>query len=103
MYRENERQWSTYNFEVADTAMLTQHFVDYEQECRRCLEPRCRWRRTTTCSSARTPSTCSTRGAPSPSTDRVAYIARVRDLARLVSRAYVKSVTPDEPEAVEAA
>src|SRR5580765_5167494 len=29
VFRENERQFSTYNFEEADVAMLTRHFDDY--------------------------------------------------------------------------
>ena len=28
-----EREYSAYNFEHADTAMLTRHFADAEQEC----------------------------------------------------------------------
>ena len=38
IYRENERQWSAYNFEVADTEMLFRHFDDHERECGRCLD-----------------------------------------------------------------
>ena len=38
MSRENERQFSTYNYEVADTAMLARHFDDHEAEAGRCLE-----------------------------------------------------------------
>lgn len=35
---ENEREFSTYNFEVADTAMLFRHFDDAIAECKNCLE-----------------------------------------------------------------
>ncbi len=38
IYRENERQFSAYNFEQADVAMLFRHFDDYERESRRLLE-----------------------------------------------------------------
>ena len=34
VYRENERQWSTYNFEEAPVDVLTRHFDDHEAECR---------------------------------------------------------------------
>jgi glycyl-tRNA synthetase alpha chain len=40
VYRENERQWSTYNFEVADTEALFHEFDARERECARCLESR---------------------------------------------------------------
>jgi len=33
VYRESERQYSTYNFEKADTEMLFRHFADAETEC----------------------------------------------------------------------
>jgi glycyl-tRNA synthetase alpha chain len=33
VYREAERQYSTYNFEKADTDMLFRHFTDAETEC----------------------------------------------------------------------
>ncbi|MDR0915166.1 MAG: glycine--tRNA ligase subunit alpha [Endomicrobium sp.] len=32
MYLENEKQWSSYNFEHADISMLKQHFNDWEKE-----------------------------------------------------------------------
>lgn len=38
IYRENEREFSAYNFEQADVAMLFRHFDDYERESRRLLE-----------------------------------------------------------------
>ena len=38
MYLENERQYSRYNFEVADTDFLFQEFNDREAECLRTLE-----------------------------------------------------------------
>ncbi len=38
VYLDNERQFSTYNYEVADTAMLARHFDDHEAEAGRCLE-----------------------------------------------------------------
>jgi tetrameric-type glycyl-tRNA synthetase alpha subunit len=38
VYLENERQFSTYNYEVADTEMLARHFDDHEAEAVRCLD-----------------------------------------------------------------
>ena len=38
VYLENERQYSRYNFEVADTDFLFQEFNDREAECLRTLE-----------------------------------------------------------------
>jgi glycyl-tRNA synthetase alpha chain len=38
VYLRAEREFSTYNFEVADTALLFRHFEDAEKECRLLLE-----------------------------------------------------------------
>ena len=48
----------------------------------------CRCRRTTRCSSRRTPSTCSTRAARCRVTERAAYIGRVRKLAAPFAQLY---------------
>ena len=37
VFLENERQFSAYNFEAADTDMLRRHFADAEAECRALL------------------------------------------------------------------
>ncbi len=37
VFLDNERQFSAYNFEVADTGMLARHFQDAETECRALL------------------------------------------------------------------
>ncbi len=37
IFLENERQFSAYNFEAADTEMLRRHFADAEAECRALL------------------------------------------------------------------
>ena len=96
VYLRSEQQWSAYNFEVADTAMLTRHFDDHERECHACLErglPLPAYDQVLKCSHAF--NLLDARGAISV-TERVSYIARVRDLARAVARAYVASVEPDE-------
>ena len=38
--RENEAEYSAFNFEHADTEMLTRHFDDHERECTRIIEKR---------------------------------------------------------------
>ncbi len=40
VFRENEAQGSAFNFEHADTEMLTRHFDDHERECKRMTEKR---------------------------------------------------------------
>ncbi len=52
--------------------------------------PGCRCPPTTTCSSARTRSTCSIPAAAIAVTDRAAYILRMRRLAQAVARAYLE-------------
>ena len=89
VYRENERQWSHYNFELADVDVLRRHFDDHERECRRCLEaglPLPAYDQVLKCSHAF--NLLDARGAVSV-TDRVSFVARVRDLARAVAQAVV--------------
>ena len=38
MHLQSEREFSKYNFEIADTDMLFRHFEDYSNECKRALE-----------------------------------------------------------------
>ena len=38
VYRENERQWSVYNFEEAPVDVLMRRFAEHEEECRRLLD-----------------------------------------------------------------
>ena len=52
-----------YNFEYADTAMLTRHFADAEAECAALLEHSWRCRPTTSASRRATCSTCWMRAA----------------------------------------
>ena len=96
VYRENERQWSHYNFETADADMLRRHFADYEVECGACLErdlPLPAYDYVLKCSHAF--NQLDARGAISV-TERVGYIARVRDLARRVARAHVASLAESD-------
>ena len=90
VYRENERQWSRYNFELADVSVLTRWFADCEQECRRLLDtelPLPAYDHALRCS--HTFNLLDARGAISV-TERAAYIGRVRRLARDVAKLYVE-------------
>jgi len=89
VYGENERQFSTYNYEVADTSMLARHFDDHEAEARRCLEaglPLAAYDQALKCSHAF--NLLDARRAVAV-TDRAAYILRVRALSQAVARAYL--------------
>ena len=91
VYRENERQWSRYNFELADVSVLTRWFADCERQCRRLLDtglPLPAYDHALKCS--HTFNLLDARGAISV-TERAAYIGRVRNLARLVAQAYYDS------------
>ena len=85
VYRENERQWSTYNFEVAPVDVLVRRFGEHEEECRRLVElrlPLPAYDQVLKCSHAF--NLLDARGAISV-TERAAYIGRVRNLARSVA------------------
>lgn len=103
VYRENERQFSTYNFEIANVDLVLSQFGAGEEECRRCLEaglPLPAYDQVLRCSHAF--NVLDARGAISV-TERVAYIARVRNLARAVAQAYVAQRTPVDADAEAAA
>ncbi len=90
VYRENERQWSAYNFEEAPVDILTRRFGEHEQECRHLLERRLpipAYDQVLKCSHAF--NLLDARGAISV-TERAAYIGRVRNLARAVSQLYLE-------------
>jgi glycyl-tRNA synthetase alpha chain len=87
VYLDNERQFSTYNYEVADTAMLARHFDDHEAEALRCLDadlPLVAYDHVLKCSHAF--NLLDSRRAIAV-TDRQAYILRMRTLARRVATA----------------
>ena len=64
VFHQNEREFSAYNFERADTEMLFRHFADAEKECQALLNGR-HWRFPPTTSASRqaTRSICSMRAA----------------------------------------
>jgi glycyl-tRNA synthetase alpha chain len=90
VYRENEREWSIYNFEVAPVDVLARRFDEYEAECRMLVEHRLplpAYDQVLKCS--HTFNLLDARGAVS-ATERAAYILRVRNLARAVCELYVE-------------
>ena len=92
VYRENEREFSTYSFEVADPDMLFRHFREFEAEAERCLAARLpipAYDYVLKCSHAF--NMLDARGVISV-TDRTAHIASVRDLARKVAALYLEIV-----------
>ena len=90
VHLENERQFSRYNFEEADVEMLFRHFSDWEKEAKRLLEVGLvlpAYDAVMKCS--HTFNLLDARHAISV-TERVGYIARVRNLARAVVKQYVE-------------
>jgi glycyl-tRNA synthetase alpha chain len=91
VYRQNEVEQSRYNFEVANVEMLFQHFTQFETEAKRLVEAELvlpAYEMVMKCS--HTFNLLDARGAISV-TERAAYIARVRALARLIAQAYYDS------------
>ena len=92
VYRESEREWSVYNFEVAPVDILTRRFEEHETECGVLLDrelPLPAYDQVLKCS--HTFNLLDARGAISV-TERAAYIARVRTLARKVAQLYVEKI-----------
>ena len=95
VYFENERQFSAYNYELADTAMLARHFDDHEAEARRCIEaglPLPAYDHVLKCSHAF--NLLDSRRAIAV-TDRAAYILRMRRLTQAVAAAHLEQVSGD--------
>jgi glycyl-tRNA synthetase alpha chain len=91
VYRQNEVEQSRYNFELADTEMLFQHFGQFENQANRLIEAQCvlpAYEMVIRCSHAF--NLLDARGAISV-TERATFIDRVRTLARLIAAAYLES------------
>jgi len=91
VYHQNEVEQSQYNFEHANVNWLFQQFNDYESEAQRLLElnlPLPGFEMVMKCS--HTFNLLDARGAIS-TTERAAYIGRVRALARRVAQSYYES------------
>src|SRR3954469_17327136 len=93
VYRESEREWSTYNFEEAPADVLVRRFGEYETEALHLVEralPLPAYDQVLKCS--HTLNLLDARGAIS-ATERAAYIGRVRTLARDVAKLYLEQET----------
>jgi glycyl-tRNA synthetase alpha chain len=91
IYLQNEREQSKYNFELADTDILFRHFGEFETEAMRLAGTQLvlpAYEMVLKCS--HTFNLLDARGAISV-TERAAYIARVRNLARAIAQAYYES------------
>ncbi|MBV9735625.1 MAG: glycine--tRNA ligase subunit alpha [Acidisphaera sp.] len=84
-----EREYGAYNFECADTALLSRHFSDAEQECAALVERRLALPAYDQCIKAsHLFNLLDARGVISV-TERAAYIGRVRDLAKRCCEAWL--------------
>ena len=95
VYRENERQWSAYNFEEAPVDVLTRRFAEHEDECAHLIErglPLPAYDQVLKCSHIL--NLLDARGAVS-ATERAAYILRARTLTLKVARLYVEMLDAD--------
>ena len=91
VYHQNEVEQSKYNFELSDATWLLSQFNDYETQAKRLIAaglPLPGYEMVMKCS--HTFNLLDARGAISV-TERAAYIARVRALAKLVAQAYYDS------------
>ncbi|MEM6943462.1 MAG: glycine--tRNA ligase subunit alpha [Pseudomonadota bacterium] len=100
VFLQTEREYSRWNFDIADTETLFRHFRDAEDECRRILETRAEDPKTGRTIRMPHPAydqcikashlfnLLDARGVISP-TERQAYIARVRALAKSCADAFV--------------
>ncbi|MBE7445925.1 MAG: glycine--tRNA ligase subunit alpha [Planctomycetia bacterium] len=90
IHKQDEVQFSTYNFKVADTAMLFQFFDAYEKECQRLLKEDLvlpAYDYVLKCS--HTFNMLDARGAIGV-TQRTGYIGRIRSLARRCAENYIQ-------------
>ena len=98
VFLENEREFSAYNFEVADTDLLFGEFDRYEAECNRTLEaglPLAAYDYVLKCSHAF--NLLDARGVIS-ATERMGYILRVRTIAKACCASYLEHVVGQAPE-----
>lgn len=91
IYLRNEIEWSHYNFEEASSEMWFRHFEDYEKEAKKLIArslaiPAYDF----VMKASHAFNLLDARGLISV-TERTGYIARIRDLARLIAESYIKS------------
>ena len=89
VFKRSEREFSAYNFELANTAKLFEHFRDAEAECQAMLEQRLALPAYDQCIKAsHTFNLLDARGVVSV-TERASYIGRVRALAKSCCEAWL--------------
>jgi glycyl-tRNA synthetase alpha chain len=103
VFRQNEVEYSEYNFEVADVAMLYGLFDGFEKECKAALEAGLvlpAYDYVLKCSHVF--NLLDARGAIAV-TERTTFIARVRNLARACAEGYLVSIGhgPEDVESEE--
>lgn len=91
VFKRSEWEWSHYNFHEADDKMWLRHFEDFEQEAKRLIQkgfpiPAFDF----VMKASHSFNILDARGVISV-TERTGYIARIRQLARLVAEEFVKS------------
>ena len=101
VFLENEREFSAYNFETADVDMLFNDFSNYEREAMSCLErnlPLPAYDYVLKC--CHTFNLLDARGVIS-ATERMAYMLRVRGMAKETCASYLKNVVGQDVEGEE--
>ena len=94
VFLQAEREYSAYNFEVADTDRLFRHFADAETECANILERGLALPAYDQCLKAsHTFNLLDARGVISVA-ERQAYIGRVRALAKACAETWIASREP---------
>lgn len=89
IFLRNEKDYSAYNFEHADTAMLLRHFEDHEKECNNLVAVKLAQPAYDQClKAAHIFNLLEARGVISV-TERVSYINRIRNLARQCCQTWV--------------
>lgn len=98
VFRQNEQEFSRYNFEAADTDMLFRHFADAETECRALLDKGQQGDRhllavpayEQVIKASHAFNLLDARGVISV-TERQSYILRIRDLAKACGAAWLQT------------
>ncbi len=91
MYLENEKQWTTYNFEAVNPEMMFKHFNEYQTEAKELINkslplPAYDF----VLKASHTFNLLDARGVISVS-ERASYIAAIRELAKLVAMSYLEN------------
>ncbi len=97
VFQENERQFSAYNFEYADTEFLFQQFNGWEKECTSILDKKLPLPAyDTVLKCCHIFNLLDARGVIS-ATERMAYILRIRTLAKACCSSYLEKIGETSP------